>query len=556
MVFDLVTSLEDDLSTQSMRLHPLFLSQTCSLWLRITLSTPSLWSIIDYRAPLPLNRLFLERSQNSSLSVVAETKGLYNDPFHALVGEAVSRIREIRSLDRRSYLQDRVHLFNPALRKIISGAASLEVFEVKFPWETFYHFSAGDLPAVDPFKLPKLRRLHLEYFVTLPVGHSTPTALTHLTLTCNVRDDGAFVAKVLNFLALSPALRVLKITSKDGDPDRPPLDVRHRAIVQLSCLELCSITAGVPATFHSLLDRLDFPVNTAVRLVDSSYTFDLPRGICSFLPLPGQGVTLPAILESTTALCIGQTQDGMNRGQMVLTSGDGNTLYSVRMAVYRKMLLARSLHILPLTIDTTHVRELWLRPILSLANVFTFIPAGTRAAIAMWRAFFVALPTLELLGLPFDYTCIVCSLCPLPNTDSGEQMRLLCPRLSTVHIWLSTLDDIVDQLLQIRSTCGLVIQSLHFHAHPSRSSEWIEMSDRMQAGDGPADVSVFHPRPSVWASSSEQKDELVSEKSANHGRYPYVADVTVDSLDEEILDKVGTIASIRARMSLCKEDED
>lgn len=541
---------------------PLTSSHVNSYLRRMSLSIPQLWTFIDYRLPLSLNRLFLERSGCHHLYLTIGTDPIIDKSaqFNALLEECIHRVRWLRVLPSPSCREGAGQIISAPLRELVHRTASLETLTLSFPWREFHappELDPQRTSIVEPFRRPHLKRLHLEYFVTLPAFTASPTALTHLTLLRRTT-SAELLFDLLGFLNFTPALEVLRI--EGSTPDAP--DEAWRPFPNISCLPVhllrlryLSITTSPVKILQEFLRALRLPSGVITRFHIQDGTA-LDRGHLALFPHPTETPTWESfeLFRRPTTVRIHQVRD--EDGDILLRAGNTLSTYSLQLG--RIKALANLLRSLPVIVDTSSIRELWLGPILAR-------PQDTRSwkrswPEESWRTLFLTLPALELLGLPRGgYTAILDSLHPSADgTDAAPQgqahsdIQIPCPRLATIHVFpsMSSIDKSLRRLLQSRAELNHPIQHLHFHIYPPRwwYGEWTPV----------VDLQWLHAKPSEWwekAPTCHTPHTNDVGRQSSNAMFPYCPDVTADDLGEELMDRVGGISLIQSRLGVWEKWE-
>lgn len=349
-IFVLHLSLEANSSQEQDKppLGGLLVSHICAYWRSVSLGTPVLWTNIDSRRHAALNQLFLERSRDRTLTV---SVGIDCDTkFCGLLTKDISRVCEFRTTEHRNKHPTSI---TDAFRMLLSRSSSVESVAITCHFMSRpSHFT--DKPIVDFALLPNLKILHLECFTALPMALSEPTALTHLTLRCNMTNKRLFVSNVLGFLICCPLLEVLYIDCT-YIADRTVQQVDYtRAKVRLPRLKRLAIHASPESIFQALLIGLIFPADTLIYLRDSEIE-NRSQGICSLFPPSAHSGHLEFLRNITTIrLHEPRREDGH---PFVFSGGNNVSAFSVCFDATHFVLLHPSLLPLSRELAVSQIRE-------------------------------------------------------------------------------------------------------------------------------------------------------------------------------------------------------
>lgn len=503
--------------------QPLPISQTCTYWRDIAVASSLLWTDIDSRRCPSLNALYIERSRDMPLTVIAALN--CKQEFCDSLKDSMSRVRHIRTDDPNGH----EHINTP-LAMFLEQALCIESLVIRRSLVVSW---PDDVALIDFSSYTSLKVLHLDVYTRLPSYLPKPTSLTHLSLRCEMRDNHTFVSNALDFLKHTPLLEVLSLECLEGICDA--YSNSARTTVRLPRLQYLSMTTTPDNSFSTLLIPLVIPRETVVNFRDPEGE-DFDRGLFSLFPPSARS---PEFLQDTTAIHIKQLRSEL--GPMVLTAGNADSTFCVQLDSQHITggILYHTICTLPMNdpFQAAQIRELWLGP--GLQCSYYTSTAFCTPENSGWRQLFSALGSLEQLSLPYDMDCDVTKfLDALLPTSSSETGRVPCPRLHIIHFFLSFPNDAyaVHDLLKRRFELGYPVRYLHIHACESS-----------------IDVSMFNPKRSAWASSTsdmsgQQKICTVTEDVGLDSTYEYVSDVTYDNCGEEILDQIGRIAMIRSRL--------
>lgn len=233
-------------------------------------ASPLLWSKLDLVYPLPILSLYLERSREARLDVIA-TQGLIPSrssslrskehtkaiAFYKMLQPHRHRIRRLRvqgpiSLSRENPVQS-LSSDLPDYFPWSSMLCNLEYLELGFrTWETEEY---PDWPVVK-----NLRELRLYGEGALSIVPFVLASVTHLTLG---HDPGLNLQTTKRHLASAPLLESL--TFSDVTLAQPPLDVSNDR-VEMNSLEHFSVTRSTPSTIQLLLQTIACPNLQALHI--------------------------------------------------------------------------------------------------------------------------------------------------------------------------------------------------------------------------------------------------------------------------------------------------
>ncbi|KAG8944590.1 hypothetical protein FRC04_001713 [Tulasnella sp. 424] len=233
-------------------------------------ASPLLWSKLDLEYPLSMLSLYLERSGEARLDVIA-IHGLVSSPssslqlkgytkaiaFYKMLHPHRHRIRRLR-LERPTSLYRENHVQSlpsdlPDHFPWSSMLCNLEYLELGFRiWETEEY---PDWPGVT-----YLRELRLYGEGALSIVPFVLASVTHLTLG---RDPGLSLQTTKRHLASAPLLESLTFSDVTLSP--PPPDVSNDR-VEMNSLEFFSATRSTPSTVQLLLQTIACPNLQALHI--------------------------------------------------------------------------------------------------------------------------------------------------------------------------------------------------------------------------------------------------------------------------------------------------
>ncbi|KAK0238339.1 hypothetical protein EDD85DRAFT_1021912 [Armillaria nabsnona] len=394
----------------------LSLREVCKHWRVVIDTTPTLWSTVDnYIIP----SIFLLRSSPAPLSVFF---GMRKADFSREDLELLSpHMHRVRALHLR--LSEWKTATPTVFETLSASGAAPEL--VSLTIDTLGTVDAGShLPALFNGKMPKLRKLCLEYFSTWPSGYFT--SLTHVCFHHQPVPQSArpSTSQFLDFLEGCPVLEVLAMVSAgpsrtdEEDVPAPPPDrmVELSSLRELHWGKLSDLTH-----VKRLLSCLSLPAHTSMYLwTDLTQSDDPAVGIMNgdlsrLLPSDRSNLKNLDHITEWRLSCVPSTM------YTIVAVSDG--------VLYTHGIFSHDHYDkIPSTFPLSEVRTFCIQD--QLTN-----PAMTTA---LWRDTFQHLPSLVDLRIQPPTTLWTSSrviLGPLKpdNGDAGEG-QVMCPLLRSLSI--------------------------------------------------------------------------------------------------------------------------
>lgn len=242
------------------------LTQVCSIWRKIALSTPSLWDIIPMSRP-KWGHEMLERSKGAPISVIVGPQDIYSgDQVNwVFLKFVVAQMNRIANLDLALL--------------IINATEFRDLLALKAPFlHTLRIKAIGPGPNASSFQLPKplfsgetprLRHVRLENCVGIDYLGPSFRCLSSLFLEDVPDSDRLSVSQVLTMLGGIPDLERLSLVETISEPNT--VDPFQEAVTlrKLFYLRLNSSVLGV----STLLKKLDIPTTAKLNLAARTTSF-------------------------------------------------------------------------------------------------------------------------------------------------------------------------------------------------------------------------------------------------------------------------------------------
>ena len=389
------------------------MTHVCRSWRNTLLSTPSLWTQIDFSlsAKSQQAEVFLRRSGNQLLDIYHHLRGRdYVEPFLSTMLHNLFRLRGLSIVSYLPYLE-------PLLRKFSALAPELKYLEIQ-SGSTME--PGAQLPNVFGGQMPKLTSLSLYLFHTNLCYLDLPS----LTRFSFVTKKYTSIRRLIFFLERCPLLEFVEI--RLSDPLQAPTPPPRRRVCLAALREL---RLDITAYTTGLLDQLILPKCTEMMLKGRSTDGTLIRRGTPVAQIHPSSIDhLPVTRGITKAVAIG--------GSCTFSGPSGNLSFWWSREIRESVDAHFFTSFFPVSL--LQIRELlighgrWTR----FGRAWKRVAAGLRGA-------FEVLTDLE--GL----TIVHCKMEPFLQT-LGETVdgRILLPELQrlTVYVWCGDMD--VSALIQ------------------------------------------------------------------------------------------------------------
>ena len=398
------------------------MTHVCRSWRNVLVSTPSLWTQLDFCVPTGPQQVeeFLRRSGNLPLDIhqYLEVPD-HIEPFLSTTLHNLSRLRRLEinsSLDRLGRLLERFSTSAPVLEYLnITNYPNITDEDMKLPCTIF----GG--------RLPKLTSLSLFCLRTDLRGFIFPS-LTRFSFTTGTKNS---VGNLIFFFEKCPLLEFIQICL-GCMPEQPIAPPRKR--VRLVALK--ELRFGKSASVSGLLDHLTLPNCTEMTL-KGEFTGEVLNqyGSPAARIHPSSIDHLPVTRGITKVVAMPKS--------CILSGPNGNLRFWCFSGTRREFDAEYFTSFSP--IPVLEIRELWVGQ--STASHFGGTPEPWKQTAAGVRGAFGMLTKVE------DLTIISCETGPIFATlDATVDDTLLLPRLRrlTIHVGCGNLD--VAALVQCTKT--------------------------------------------------------------------------------------------------------
>ncbi|KAF9789241.1 hypothetical protein BJ322DRAFT_528213 [Thelephora terrestris] len=398
------------------------MTHVCRSWRSTLLSTPSLWTKIDFSVSTnPQQALeFLHRSSNQLLDVFQNLESLYHlEPFLSITLRNIHRLRSLEIYSSHPYVEnvlDKLTMSAPELRYFaISNDPDITRRDVGFPTTVFKG------------QLPKLATLSLHYLRTNLRTFNFP-CLTRFEFTTGTTMS---VQDMTSFFERSPSLEFVQICLPYLSQ---PFAAPPRKRVQLTALR--ELRLDQTACVSGLLDHLTLPRCTEMMLKgqftgETSDYYGFPAARIH----PSSIDYLPVTREITKAVAMPNSciLSGPN-GNLGLWCFEGRAREDFDAEFFTSLS----------PIDVLEIKELWV----GHSTTSFFYPGPWLIDIAGVSGAFAALTRVE------DLTVVGCNSEPfssalgMTDADGG----ILLPELQSLTIYVVFGDLDIEGLIRCAKT--------------------------------------------------------------------------------------------------------